>query len=70
MYGDGVIGGVVNIIIKVLIKKVVYGGVGLEVGFWRIIRENVYFGGKIGDKFLLNVLYFGNLSKDYRDRSF
>ena len=69
MYGDGAIGGVVNIITKAPTNKAVYGGVGLEVGSWRTIRENVYLGGKIGDKFLLNASYSGNTSKDYRDRS-
>lgn len=69
MYGDGAIGGVVNIITKAPTKKIVYGGAGLEVGSWRTIRENVYLGGKIGDKFLLNGSYSGNTSKDYRDRA-
>ena len=32
-------------------------------------KRNVYLGGKIGDKFLLNASYSGNSSKDYRDRS-
>ena len=68
MYGDGAIGGVVNIITKAPTKKAVYGGAGLEVGSWRTIRKNVYLGGKIGDKFLLNASYSGNTSKDYRDR--
>ena len=69
MYGDGAIGGVVNIITKTPTNKAVYGGAGLEVGSWRTIRENVYLGGKIGDKFLLSASYSGNTSKDYRDRS-
>ena len=69
MYGDGAIGGVVNIITKAPTKKAVYGGAGLEVGSWRTIKENVYLGGKIGDKFLLSASYSGNTSKDYRDRS-
>jgi len=69
MYGDGAIGGVVNIITKAPTNKAVYGGAGLEVGSWRTIRENVYLGGKIRDKFLLNASYSGNSSKDYRDRS-
>ena len=50
MYGDGAIGGVVNIITKAPINKAVYGGAGLEVSSWETIRENVYLGGKIGDK--------------------
>lgn len=69
MYGDGAIGGVVNIITKAPTNKTVYGGAGLEVGSWRTIRENVHLGGKVGDKLLLNASYSGNTSKDYRDRS-
>lgn len=68
MYGDGAIGGVINIITKVPTDKKVYGGAGLEVGSWRTIRNNVYLGGKIGDRFLLNASYSGYSSKDYRDR--
>ena len=68
MYGDGAIGGVVNIITKAPTNKAVYGGAGLEVGSWRTIRENVYLGGKIGNKFLLNASYSGYTSEDYRDR--
>ena len=69
MYGDGAIGGVVNIITKAPTNKTVYGGAGLEVGSWRTLRENVHLGGKVGDKLLLNASYSGSTSKDYRDRS-
>ena len=34
MYGDGAVGGVVNIITKAPTNKAVYGGAGLEVGSW------------------------------------
>lgn len=68
MYGDGAIGGVVNIITKIPKDKNLYGGAALEVGSWGTVRENVYLGGKIGDRFLLNTSLSGYTSKDYRDR--
>ena len=68
MYGDGAIGGVINIITKAPKDKNIYGGASLEVGSWRTIRENVWLGGKLGDRFLLNASISGYESKDYRDR--
>lgn len=68
MYGDGAIGGVINIITKAPENKNVYGGAGFEVGSWHTGRANAYIGAKVGDRFLLNTSYSGYISKDYRDR--
>lgn len=68
MYGDGAIGGVVNIITKAPENKKNYGSVGAEYGSWKTARTNVNYGTKIG-KFLLNTSYSGYQSLDYRDRN-
>ncbi|MCF2672100.1 TonB-dependent receptor family protein [Fusobacterium varium] len=69
MYGDGAIGGVVNIITKAPENKINYGSVGLEAGSWETTRANLSYGTKIGDKLLLNASYSGYSSMDYRDRN-
>ena len=69
MYGDGAIGGVVNILTKEAKDKLNYGSVGLEQGSWDTTRANLSYGTKIGDKLLLNASYSGYESMDYRDRN-
>ena len=69
MYGDGAIGGVVNIITKAPENKVNYGSVGLEAGSWETTRANLTYGTKIGEKLLVNTSYSGYSSMDYRDRN-
>ena len=69
MYGDGAIGGVVNIITKAPENKVNYGSVGLEAGSWETNRANLSYGTKLGEKVLLNASYSGYSSMEYRDRN-
>ena len=69
MYGDGAIGGVVNIITKAPENKVNYGSVGLEAGSWETTRANLTYGTKIGEKLLVNTSYSGYSSMDYRNRN-
>ena len=58
MYGDGAIGGVVNIITKTPENKINYGSVGLEAGSWETTRANLSYGTKIGDKLLFKCFVF------------
>ena len=69
MYGDGAIGGVVNIITKAPADRKNYGSVGLEAGSWETMRANLSYGTKVGEKLLLNASYSGYTSMDYRDRN-
>lgn len=68
MYGDGAIGGVVNIITKAPENKLNYGSVGLEAGSWETTRENLSYGTKIGKNLLVNASYSGYSSMEWRDR--
>ena len=69
MYGDGAVGGVVNIITKAPENKANYGSVGLEAGSWETTRANLTYGTKIGEKLLVNASYSGYSSMEWRDRN-
>lgn len=69
MYGDGAIGGVVNIITKSPKDKLNYGSVGLETGSWETNRARMSYGTKIGDRLLIDTSYVGYESMDYRERN-
>lgn len=69
MYGDGAIGGVINIVTKAPENKESYGSLGLEVGSWETTRSNLSYGTKIGKNLLINTSYSGYASMDYRDRN-
>ena len=64
MYGDGAVGGVINIITKAPENKENYGSVGLEVGSWETTRANLTYGTKIGEKLLVNTSYSGYSSME------
>lgn len=68
MYGDGAIGGVVNIITKAPENKKNYGSLGGELGSWKTMRTNLNYGTKLG-KLLLDTSYSGYKSLEYRDRN-
>ena len=57
MYGDGAIGGVVNIITKAPENKVNYGSVGLETGSWETNRANLSYGTKLGEMCIRDSLW-------------
>lgn len=68
MYGDGAIGGVINIITKAPENRKNYGSLGAELGSWKTMRTNINYGTKIG-KLLVDTSYSGYKSLEYRDRN-
>ena len=68
MYGDGAVGGMVNIITKSPKNKKYFGNVNIELGSWKTRRASINYGMKIGKKFSINTSYSGYSSMDYRDR--
>ncbi|MDK4521780.1 TonB-dependent receptor domain-containing protein [Fusobacterium necrophorum] len=68
MYGDGAVGGMVNIITKSPKNKKYFGSVNLELGSWKTKRANINYGMKVGEKLSVNASYSGYSSMDYRDR--
>lgn len=66
MYGDGAIGGVINIITKAPMDKANYGSVGLEASSWGTLNGNLHYGTKITNKLLVDAAYNGYKSHGYR----
>lgn len=69
MYGDGAVGGVINIITKAPQNKENYGSMGLEVGSWSTLNGNLHYGTKVTDRLLMDVAYSGYSSNDYRSKN-
>lgn len=69
MYGDGAIGGVINIITKSPGNKSNYGTIGLEAGSWDTTKVNFTYGTKVNENLLVNASYLGTSTMDYRDRN-
>lgn len=69
LYGDGAVGGIINIISKNPEDKKIYGEVGLEAGSNNLLKSTMNYGGKIGKKTFLNLNYMGQEFDGYRDDS-
>lgn len=69
MYGDGAIGGVINIITKAPMDKANYGSVGLEASSWGTLNGNLHYGTKVTNKLLVDAAYNGYKSHGYRSIS-
>ncbi|MGX6591996.1 TonB-dependent receptor [Cetobacterium ceti] len=57
LYGDGSIGGIVNIKTKSVQDKKDYGSVNVNVGSHKLFSENITYGTKIGDRFLNEISF-------------
>lgn len=68
MYGDGAVGGVINIITKAPQNKENYGSMGLEASSWSTLNGNLHYGTKVTDRLLMDVAYNGYTSSDYRSK--
>lgn len=66
MYGEGAIGGIINIITKSPKDKMNYGSVGLEAGSWGTTKGTLSYGTKIGEKFLFDTSYTNYKTDGYR----
>ncbi|MEG1582611.1 MAG: TonB-dependent receptor [Cetobacterium sp.] len=67
LYGDGAIGGTINIVTKAPLDKANYGNIGLEVGSYGMFKKEVGYGTKIGEKLLVEVDYLDRKKDAYRD---
>lgn len=66
MYGEGAIGGIINIITKSPKDRINYGSIGLEAGSWGTTKGTLSYGTKIGDKFLFDTSYTNYKTDGYR----
>lgn len=67
LYGDGAIGGTINIVTKAPLNKTNYGNIGLEVGSYGMLKKEVGYGTKIGEKLLVEIDYLDRKKDAYRD---
>lgn len=69
LYGDGAIGGTINIITKAPEDKKNYGNLSSELGSYGLKKQQVTYGTKIGEKLLVEVDYLKRDKDGYRDYS-
>lgn len=69
LYGDGAIGGTINIVTKVPENKKNYGSLGSEIGSYGLKKQQVTYGTKVGEKLLVEVDYLKREKDGYRDYS-
>lgn len=69
LYGDGAIGGTINIVTKAPEDKKNYGSLNSEIGSYGLKKQQVTYGTKIGEKLLVEVDYLKREKDGYRDYS-
>lgn len=69
MYGDGAVGGIINIITKAPQDKENYGSIGLEAGSWGMLKGTLNYGTKVTDKLLMDVSYSSYKSEGFREKA-
>ena len=69
LYGDGTIGGVVNLVTKPITTEKYSNSIGMEYGSWETAKLNVNFGTKLTDNLAVSASYSGEQTEEYRDRS-
>ena len=67
LYGDGAIGGVINIITKSPQNIENYGSLGLELGSYGLFKETLAYGTAINDRFFIELDYLNRHKDSYRD---
>ncbi len=69
LYGDGAVGGTINIVTKAPEDKKNYGSLNSEIGSYGLKKQQVTYGTKIGEKLLVEVDYLKREKDGYRDYS-
>ncbi|MEG0236077.1 MAG: TonB-dependent receptor [Cetobacterium sp.] len=69
LYGDGAIGGTINIVTKAPENKKNYGSLNSEIGSYGLKKQQITYGTKIGEKLLVEVDYLKREKDGYRDYS-
>lgn len=66
MYGDGAVGGIINILTKAPQDRANYGSIGVEASSWNTLNGNIHYGTKVTDRLLMDVAYNHYKSHGYR----
>ena len=69
LYGEGAVGGVINIITKEAQNKKYYGQAGIERGNWNTRNYKVNVGSQVTDRFSLEATYLDKSIDGYRHHS-
>ena len=69
LYGDGAVGGTINIVTKAPENKKNYGSLNSEIGSYGLKKQQITYGTKIGEKLLVEVDYLKREKDGYRDYS-
>lgn len=69
LYGDGAVGGTINIVTKAPEDKKNYGSLNSEIGSYGLKKQQLTYGTKIGEKLLVEVDYLKREKDGYRDYS-
>lgn len=69
LYGDGAVGGIINIITKSPQDKNYYGSVGIESGSYDLMKFYGTYGAKISNNFLVQGNYSTRNQQGYRDEA-
>lgn len=69
LYGDGAVGGTINIVTKAPENKKNYGSLNSEIGSYGLKKQQITYGTKIGEKLLVEVDYLKKEKDGYRDYS-
>lgn len=69
LYGDGAVGGTINIVTKSPENKKNYGSLNSEIGSYGLKKQQITYGTKIGEKLLVEVDYLKREKDGYRDYS-
>ncbi len=67
LYGDGAIGGTINIVTKMPKDKKNYGSLNSEIGSYGLKKQQAIYGTKINDKLSLELDYLKKEKDGYRD---
>ncbi|WP_022819353.1 TonB-dependent receptor [Fusobacterium russii] len=69
LYGDGAIGGIVNLVTKPITDEKYSNSIGLEYGSWEMAKLNVNVGTKLTDNLAVSASYSGEQTEEYKNRS-
>ncbi|MGL4868009.1 MAG: TonB-dependent receptor, partial [Cetobacterium sp.] len=67
LYGDGAIGGTINIVTKMPKDRLNYGSLNSEIGSYGLKKQQAIYGTKIGEKLSLELDYLKKEKDGYRD---
>lgn len=69
LYGNGAIGGIVNLVTRAINGKNYINSIGMEYGSWETSKLNMNAGTNLTNKLFVSASYSGEKTEEYRNRS-